>query len=87
MPTGRQKPPVPLHLHPCPTRRQLPGPPKQPRLGKGPHTETPHASIGQLGWGDKAGALRGSGCGSNPVMLLGFDSGQEPTSLSPFPRL
>ena len=41
VPTGRQKPPVPLRLHPSPTRRPLPGPPKRPRLGKGPHTETP----------------------------------------------
>lgn len=70
MQTGRQRPPVPLRLHPSPTRRQLPGPPKRPRLGKGPHTETPNAGVGQGGWGDKARALRGSGW----VMPLGFDS-------------
>lgn len=38
--TERQKGPVPLPLHHCPTKRWLPRPPKGPRLGKCPQRET-----------------------------------------------
>lgn len=51
--TGRQKQPVRLPLQCCPTTRQLPRPPKGPRLGKCPQTGTSRAGTSELRWGTK----------------------------------
>lgn len=49
--TGRQKGPVRLLPHRCPTRRRLPGPAKGPRPGKCPQIETSPTGVSDVMWG------------------------------------
>lgn len=51
--TGRQKGPVRLLPHRCPTRRRLPGPAKGPRPGKCPQIESSPTGVSDVMWGKK----------------------------------
>lgn len=51
--TERQKGPVHLLPHQCPTRRRLPGPAEGPRLGRCPQIETSPTAVSDVMWGKK----------------------------------